>query len=132
MAQTQLGIFIVRLAVGIIFLLHGMMKFQSGITNIAGWFDSIGIPGGMAYIVAIIEIVGGIGVILGVGTRVIAVLLSLTLVVAIVKVKLAAGFFGDGKMSGYEFELALLAMTILLALHREQAFSLMNVLKKQK
>lgn len=85
---------------------HGVAKFQGGIGNIAGWFQSIGIPGSMAYVVATIELVGGIALILGLGTRIVSAILAIILLIATFKVKLAVGFLGNGQMAGYELDLA--------------------------
>ncbi|MGD8188463.1 DoxX family protein [Brevibacillus ginsengisoli] len=114
--KVETGALLLRLVVGLVFFIHGLDKYQSGLGNIAGWFESIGLPGFMAYIVGTIELFGGILLILGVGTRFIAWLLTCILVGAIVKVKLAVGFMGNGQMAGYEYDLVLLAVTVFLGL----------------
>ncbi|RAK19424.1 putative membrane protein YphA (DoxX/SURF4 family) [Anoxybacillus vitaminiphilus] len=121
--KQDFGGLILRITLGIIFFVHGIVKFQSGIDNIAGWFSSIGLPGVMAYGVALLEVVGGIALIIGLGTKLFSVLFALLMVGAIVKVKLAAGFLGNGQMAGWEFDLALLAMSIYLALSEQQPLS---------
>ncbi|OXS75735.1 DoxX family protein [Domibacillus enclensis] len=113
---TEWSAFILRLVLGITFFVHGVVKFQGGIANTAGWFDSIGLPGMLAYAVAFIETAGGLALILGIGTRVFSAILALVMVGAIFKVKLAAGFIGNGQSAGYELDLALLAMSASLAL----------------
>jgi putative oxidoreductase len=35
---------------GITFAVHGCSKFQMGLGNVAGWFESIGIPGVLAWL----------------------------------------------------------------------------------
>lgn len=112
--KNEIGALILRVTLGIIFLVHGLGKFQGGIENVAGWFSSIGLPGFLAYAVAIIELVGGIALILGLGTRIVSALLALIMIGAIFTVKLSVGFMGNGEMAGYEFDLALLAMSIYL------------------
>jgi uncharacterized membrane protein YphA (DoxX/SURF4 family) len=102
--------------------MHGLTKFQSGIDNIAGWFTSIGLPGGLAYGVATAEVVGGILLILGLGVRYIGLLFALVMVGAIVKVKWSAGLLGDGKNPGFELELALLAMGAYLFVAKADGF----------
>lgn len=114
--KTEVGLLLVRLVVGITFLIHGVIKFQSGIGNIAGWFESIGLPGFTAYATAIIEVAGGIAMIIGLGTRIVAVLFAVVMAGAILMAKLGAGFTGTPQMAGYELELALLAVSVLLAL----------------
>lgn len=84
--RQEVGNLLLRVVLGIIFLAHGTVKFQGGIENIVGWFSSIGLPGGFAYVVAIIELVGGIALILGLGTRIVSALLVLIMAGAIVKV----------------------------------------------
>lgn len=90
----------------------------------AGWFDSIGIPGFLAYVVATIELVGGLAMILGLGTQIVAVLFGLIMIVAILVVKWSAGFLGSGQMPGYELELILLVLSSLIALGGSRLYSL--------
>ncbi|MBD2863285.1 DoxX family protein [Paenibacillus oceani] len=122
--NIEIGLLITRLVLGIIFLVHGIVKFRDGIGNISGWFDSIGIPGFAAYIVAIIELVGGLALIVGFGTRIVSILLAIVMAGAIFKVKLAAGFLGNGQVAGYELDLALLAIALLLALSGSRLLAL--------
>ncbi|MFN2747870.1 MULTISPECIES: DoxX family protein [Bacillus] len=115
--KYEIGAFILRLVTGLTFLLHGISKFQGGIENTAGFFTSVGIPGFLAYVVAIIELLGGALMILGLGTRVIGILFALVMLGAIFTVKLSAGFMGSDGGAGYEFDVALLAMSVYLALN---------------
>ncbi|KYZ77755.1 oxidoreductase [Anaerosporomusa subterranea] len=128
--KQELGILVLRVVLGIVFLAHGMAKFNSGIEKVAGWFASMGLPGFMAYFVATLEVAGGTALIAGLGTRIISFLLATTMIGAIVKVKLAAGLLGSGKASGYELELVLLAMAICLALSGGGEYSLDSLLSK--
>lgn len=128
--KFQTGALILRLVVGLVFFIHGLDKYQNGLGNIAGWFESVGLPGFLAYIVGTIELFGGILLILGFGTRLISWLLALIMAGAIVKVKLAAGFMGNGQMAGYEYDLVLLAVTIFLGLAGGGPFALANLFGK--
>ena len=121
---------ILRVILGITFFVHGVVKFQGGIENIAGWFGAIGLPGFLAYVVASIEVVGGIALILGLGSRVVAALLALLMIGATLKVKLAVGFLGNGEMAGYELDLALLAMAVFIAINGSKMFALDQVIFK--
>ncbi|MFP3125485.1 DoxX family protein [Ectobacillus funiculus] len=120
----EIGAFILRVVLGITFFVHGLTKFQSGLGGLAGWFQSMGIPGFMAYAIGTIELVGGIALILGLGTRIISALLIAIMVVATLKVKLAAGFLGNGQGAGYELEVALMVMALHLALNGSSLLSL--------
>jgi putative oxidoreductase len=130
--NNEAGATILRVILGITFLIHGAAKFQGGIENTVGFFESLGLPGFTAYLVAIIELVGGLAMVLGVGTRIISILFAIVMAVAIVKVKLAGGFLGNGQMAGYELDLALLAISIYLAITNKSLFALDNVLFQSK
>lgn len=130
-SKNEIGALILRVILGGLFVAHGADKFQGGIENIVGWFSSIGLPGFMAYGVALVEIIGGIALIIGLGTRVISSILALLMIGAIVKVKLSVGLLGNGQMAGYELDLAFLAMAVYLAINGSKLWS-MNQLFSQK
>jgi putative oxidoreductase len=115
---------ILRVVLGISFFIHGLEKFQSGIENIVGWFESIGLPGFLAYGVALLEVIGGIALVVGLGTRIVSALFVVLLVGAILKVKLAVGFLGNGQMAGYELDLAFLAMSVFLVINGSRLLAL--------
>jgi putative oxidoreductase len=115
----ELSLLVIRLVLGMTFVWHGIAKFQMGLGNVAGWFESIGLFGILGYIVAFIELIGGIALILGVGTRVVALLLASVMIGAIFTVKMSAGF-----IEGYELDLALLAMAAALIVSGSKLFAL--------
>ncbi|KZN99744.1 DoxX family protein [Pseudobacillus badius] len=119
---------ILRVVLGVSFFVHGLAKFQGGLGNIAGWFDSIGLPGFLAYGVAFLEAAGGIALVIGLGTKVLSALFALLMIGAMVKVKLAAGFLGDGQSAGYELDLAFLAMAVSLVLTGSKLYSVDSLL----
>ncbi|WP_374963666.1 DoxX family protein [Lysinibacillus sp. RS5] len=122
--MQNIGSTILRVVLGFTFAVHGFQKFQGGISYTADFFNAIGIPGFMAYIVAIIELVGGIAIILGLGTRLFGALLAVTMIVAIFTAKLSVGFIGANGLAGYELDLALAAMALYFALAGASSFSL--------
>jgi uncharacterized membrane protein YphA (DoxX/SURF4 family) len=122
--KNDWSLLILRVILGITFLIHGMAKFQMGLANVAGWFESIGILGFLGYVVAFIELFGGIALILGLGTRIISALIAFVMLGAIFTTKLAAGFMGDGQMAGYELDVALLTMAVVLVINGSQLFAL--------
>ncbi|MFY0761998.1 DoxX family protein [Metabacillus dongyingensis] len=125
--NAELGGLILRIALGFIFFVHGLTKFQGGVENTAGFFDSIGVSGVLAYPVAIIEAAGGILLMLGLGTRIVSALFGLIMLGAIFTAKLGSGFIG-----GYELDVALLAMSIFLVLSGSKFLSLEKVIIKDK
>ncbi|MGM0875850.1 MAG: DoxX family protein [Bacillota bacterium] len=123
---------LLRVLLGVTFFVHGVVKFQGGIENIVGWFDSIGLPGFLAYGVALLEVVGGILLVVGFGSRIVSALFVLLMLGATIKVKLALGFLGNGQMAGYELDVALLAMALFIAVNGSKILSLEQVIFKGK
>ena len=128
MLKNEIGALILRITLGAIFFIHGVVKFQGGIENIVGWFESLGLPGATAYGVALLEIIGGILLIIGLATRLVAALFALLMIGATVKVKLAIGFLGNGQMAGYELDLAFLAIAVYLVISGSKLFSLSKLI----
>ncbi|MBA4496411.1 DoxX family protein [Paenactinomyces guangxiensis] len=109
--RYEIGLLLLRITFGLIFFVHGLAKFQGGIEKTAGFFSSLGLPGFAAYPVAVIELAGGLAIIVGLGTRIVSALLALIMLGAIFTAKLSAGFIG-----GYELDLILLAVAVHLLL----------------
>ncbi len=67
------GIAAMRIALGTMFIAHGLLKFLVfGLAGTAGFFESIGLPGFAAYIVAPAEVLAGIALVAGFQTRLVA------------------------------------------------------------
>lgn len=126
--KNEIGAFILRVTLGALFLIHGIVKFQGGIENTVGWFSSIGLPGFMAYGVALLEIIGGVALIIGFATRYVSALYALLMLGAIIKAKLSVGLLGNGQMAGYELDLAFLAIAVYLSITNKSILSVDNVL----
>ncbi|MFG1695812.1 DoxX family protein [Nonomuraea sp. NPDC049309] len=121
-----------RVAVGVIFLVHGYQKFATmGIAGTTKFFESVGIPlaGIAAPAVAALEVLGGLALILGAALPIAGTLLALDMVGAIVFVHGANGLAGEG---GYEFVLALAAASLAVGFTGGGAFALDNVLPRRR
>lgn len=77
----------------------------------------------MAYGVALVEIFGGIALIIGLAIRFISALFALLMIGATLKVKLSVGLLGNGQMAGYELDLAFLAIALYLVFNGRQILS---------
>ncbi|HEU5379469.1 MAG TPA: DoxX family protein [Ktedonobacteraceae bacterium] len=111
---SELAPLVLRLVLGLIFLIHGSAKFIHMSNAVAG-FTRLGVPlpGFSAIVIGLLEVIGGIALILGLGlwTRILAFLLAIEMLVAIPLAKRHAGFVG-----GYEFELLLFAGLLAIVL----------------
>jgi putative oxidoreductase len=122
--QIDAGLTVLRVVLGITFIMHGGQKlFVFGFDGVSGAFAQMGIPapGLLGPFVAFVEFFGGIAVTLGLLTRLAALGIGATMVVAILAVHLEAGFFNPG---GFEFPLSLLASAATLVITGAGAFSL--------
>jgi putative oxidoreductase len=112
--QLSLGITLVRIITGCIFVAHGYQKlFVFGIAGVTGAFTQMGVPAStiIAPLVAIVELAGGIALILGLLTRLAALGLAIDMLGAIFIVHLKNGFFLP---NGIEFALLLLLACLAL------------------
>lgn len=102
---------VLRVVIGGLFVYHGYDKFDGGIDMVEQMFDMWGVPAPSlaAPVTAIVEIAAGLALIVGLGTRVAAVLLGLVMIGALVYVKRDLGVISSEPMPGAELDLALLA-----------------------
>lgn len=84
----------VRLMVGYGFLMHGILKLERGVDVFTAALDGLGIPVPhlMAWNVIVVEVLGGIAVLLGAYVRLVSVPMIIVLLVAIFFVHLPFGF----------------------------------------
>jgi putative oxidoreductase len=113
-----------RLAVGVIFVVHGSGKFNPGFT---GFLSSLGLPAEMQIPIALAEVVPGILLIIGVLTRISSSLLSIVMLGAIFHVKGAASLTGE---RGFEIDLILLAANLTIITMGPGRVSLSHLAKK--
>jgi putative oxidoreductase len=112
--QQSLGLAILRVVVGIIFTVHGYQKlFIMGISNVQGFFAQAHVPLPMASapLVAGLEFFGGLALIIGLLTRLVALGLVIDMLGAIMFVHFVNGFFLP---TGYEFALSLCIASLAL------------------
>lgn len=63
--QLNIGLLVLRITLGILFILHGIAKLKSGVSGMQGMFESKGLPGFIAYAVYIGEVLAPIMLLLG-------------------------------------------------------------------
>ena len=126
--QINIGLTILRVIVGVIFMAHGAQKlFVFGFDGVAGAFGQMGIPmaGILGPFVALVEFFGGLALITGLLTRLASFGLLSTMVVAILQVHLKNGFFAP---TGVEFPLSLVGATAMIAITGAGKWSIDNLI----
>ncbi len=103
-----------RIALGALFLLHGLPKIRN-VKAPMGWVRSTGFPGGAAFAVAftLLEFFGGLALIAGFLTQIVAILIVLEMVATSIftKRKLGKKFMG-----GYELDVVYLVLAVTVVL----------------
>jgi putative oxidoreductase len=131
--SPALALLVLRLALGAVFIAHGAQKvFVYGFAGTSASFGDMGVPleGVMGPLVALLELVGGTLLVLGLATRVVAAALTVNMIVATLLVHLAAGIFVTE--GGYELTLMLGAASLALVLAGPGRLSLDTVLTQRR
>ncbi|CAN5876307.1 hypothetical protein BH23THE1_BH23THE1_30240 [soil metagenome] len=97
---------------GIALIVHGLPMFEN-LQGVQGFFASVGIPAELALPIALLEVIGGILLIIGLLTRITSILFIIQIIGIILVVKAGGGITGEG---GLEVELLLMALSISLLL----------------
>lgn len=114
-----------RLALGLLFLAHaGLKLFVFTPAGTARFFAGLGLPGPLAYAVIAAELFGGIALVAGIYSRIVALALVPILLGAIVTVHGAAGFFFSNPNGGWEFLALWIVGLVALALMGDGAYAL--------
>ena len=102
--QSDLGKLVLRLALGILILLHGIAKLKGGTAGIVGMVEGAGLPGVLGYAVLIGEVLAPLMVIAGFHARIGAALIAINMIVAV-----ALAHMGElarrGQSGGWALEL---------------------------
>ena len=106
-----LGLLILRVTLGLIFLTHGYPKLTRSTAALQAMFVQHGLPAKLVYVAGVLETFGGLLLIVGLFARSAALLLAIEMGVAIVKVH-----SGHGIMALYEYEFPLVLGSACLAL----------------
>jgi putative oxidoreductase len=126
---------VLRVALAIVFIAHGGQKLFGiwggpGLDITAAFFAQMNLQPAMplALAVGVVEFVGGLLLLAGALTFVTSLLLTLDMVIAVIKVHLAAGFFLNwnhipGREHGFEYNLLLIAALLCLMLTGPGALS---------
>lgn len=118
------GALLLRVSLGVLFIAHGLLKvLVFTLPGTVGFFQSLGLPGALAYVTIAAEIGGGLLLIVGLFTRWTALALAPILIGATV-VHSGNGWLFSGPKGGWEFPALWTALLIVQALAGSGAFAL--------
>ena len=125
---------IMRLVLGVTFFMHGAQKMLGwfggyGFQGTMGFFtQQMGIPAPLAFLAICAEFFGGLGLILGLLSRIAALGITVNMLFAIAKVHSGNGFFmnwsGQQKGEGFEYHLLAIALAVVVMIKGSGAFSI--------
>lgn len=123
--NTDYGIALLRVSLGLMFIAHGVVLkyFTFTLTGTAQFFESIGLPGLLAYVVFGMEAVGGVLLVLGVRTREVAAAL-IPILAGALWVHSGNGWVFSNAGGGWEYPLFLIVLSFAQILLGEGAFAL--------
>lgn len=130
---------ILRMVLGVVFFAHGAQKMLGwfggyGFHGTMGFFEHLGMPAPVAFLIICTEFFGGLGLIVGLLTRIPALGIGVEMIGAVLMVHLPNGFFmnwtGNQKGEGFEYHLLVIAIAVTLLIRGGGAFSADRALGK--
>lgn len=117
--KPSLGLLLIRIAIGAVFLAHGWMKIQD-VSQVAGMFSQMGViaPNFFGPFISWLEVIGGLMLIFGIFTRIAAAALGIEMIFAVFITGIGRGF------GPHEMEILLAAGSLGIALVGSGRFAL--------
>ncbi|MBF9036208.1 DoxX family membrane protein [Rhodobacterales bacterium HKCCE2091] len=123
-SNADIAAALLRISAGALFLAHGLLKVNVfTIPGTVGYFESLGLPGALAYLTILAEIAGGLALIAGVATRIVAVALIPVLIGA-TWVHAGNGWLFSAEGGGWEFTVFWIVVQVAIAFLGAGAYAL--------
>jgi putative oxidoreductase len=131
-SSQQAGNALLRISLGIMFIAHGLILkyFTFTLAGTAQFFQSIGLPGPLAYVVFLAETIGGILLLINFRTRWVALAL-LPVLFGAAWVHLGNGWVFSNANGGWEYPLFLIIISVVVALQAEPVRSSSGITSPQ-
>lgn len=113
--SDSLGKLVLRTALALLILFHGIAKVIGGVDQIAGLVGKVGMPPAFAYLVYVGEVIAPLLLLLGVWTRVAALVIAINMAVAVLLVH-TGEFFSLAKTGGWALELQAMFFVAAIAI----------------
>ena len=129
---TALGIALLRVTLGVMFIAHALLKIVVfTLPGTAAFFESVGLPGILAYVVTPLELFGGVALVLGLKTRWVSLALVPVLIGA-ATVHAGNGWVFSAPNGGWEYPVYLTIAAMAQALLGSGALALDNPHRDQR
>ena len=120
-----------RVALGAMFIAHALLKlFVFTLPGTVQFFQSLGLPGALAYLTFAAELVGGVLIVLGLGTRWVAALL-IPILLGATWAHASNGWVFTAPNGGWEYPAFLSAAALAQALLGDGAYALSSVFNRK-
>ena len=129
---TPYAAFLLRVSLGIMFIAHALLKYYVfTLPGTVKFFESIGLPGPLAYLTFFAELIGGVLILAGIGTRWVSLALVPVLLGA-VWAHSGNGWLFNAPNGGWEYPAFLTVAAVVVALLGDGAYSLRSLFAAQK
>lgn len=131
--KADLAALLLRVSLGIMFIAHSfVLKYLTfTLAGTAQFFESLGLPAALAYLTFFAELLGGVALVLGFRTRIVALAL-IPILIGASWVHIGNGWVFSAANGGWEYPVFLIAVSIASALLGSGAYALDNVIGKTK
>jgi putative oxidoreductase len=111
---TDSAVTLLRISLGVMYLAHSIVLklFTFGLAGTAGYFESIGLPGWLAYVTFAAEAIGGVLLVLGIYASWVALALIPALLGAIIWAHGGNGWVFNAPDGGWEYPLYLIVLSV--------------------
>ena len=123
---------VLRVTLGVMFIAHSLVlkHFTYGLPGTVQFFESIGLPGALAYVTFWAELLGGIALVAGIGSRWVALAL-VPILAGATWVHLGNGWVFSNPNGGWEYPVFLIAASFVVALLGDGAFALSKTFNRK-
>ena len=124
---------VLRVSLGLMYIAHSLVlkHFTYTLPGTAQFFESIGLPAALAYLTFWAELIGGIALVAGIGTRVVALGL-LPVLIGATWVHAGNGWVFSAANGGWEYPVFLIAVSLVQVLLGDGRFALSTVFATRK